>query len=284
MTGHQINSLVGDLVAMAQAMERLPQVEARVSELEGILTSKDSAFNGLLADFNQAKDYAASLEQKVRDLEVARDAAETMFLEADDRTMRAVEFIKAQFGAAGSLIQALEPPKPQPEPQPQEHTSSGWNPNVEPIPEPQVQTQWDDKSQSYQPMSQPGYSFEPLPVAEAQGQSESPLPASSGHMEAGSSGTTEAGSTQTAHSDPIPPTVGDQSATLPSAEVGQTQESASSSPANATDVGSTTAGTSSVSQPYAGLMYFNCVDWISRADWIAGGGTNYTYDWRPKVG
>lgn len=114
MTGHQINSLVGDLVAMAQAMERLPQVEAELANANHAIALLESDKQSLWDDLEQSKKYNASLEQKVHDAEVAKDAAETMFLEADDRTARALDFVKAQFGAAGSLIQALEPPRVEP--------------------------------------------------------------------------------------------------------------------------------------------------------------------------
>ena len=51
MTGHQINSLVGDLVAMAQAMERLPQVEADLAN------AKDHSVDGHSADAGRTHDH-----------------------------------------------------------------------------------------------------------------------------------------------------------------------------------------------------------------------------------
>lgn len=115
MTGHQINSLVGDLVAMAQAMERLPLVEAELRTADAATNQWITNYNEVKADLEQSKSYAASLEQRCHALEVARDDAELSFLEADERTSRALDFIKATFGNAGSLIQALEPAKVMPQ-------------------------------------------------------------------------------------------------------------------------------------------------------------------------
>jgi hypothetical protein len=133
MSPHSVNNFVTDLVQMAQAVEELPKVQAALDDARHVLSEMDKQVEGLRADLQQAKDYAATLEQKVRDTEVAKDQAETMFLEADERTSRALDFIKATFGNAGTLIQALEPPKPEskveakPEPMPMALPSGGWH-------------------------------------------------------------------------------------------------------------------------------------------------------------
>jgi hypothetical protein len=117
MTGHQINSLVGDLVAMAQAMERLPQVEAELTTVRRELDDKAATIQRLELKLMERSNEINEHLARIRSLEVERDDAQFHALEADDRTQRALDFIKATFGNAGALIQALEPPAaPKPEP------------------------------------------------------------------------------------------------------------------------------------------------------------------------
>jgi hypothetical protein len=109
MSPHAVNSLVTDLVQMAQAMEKVPQLEAELANANHAIALLEADKQSLWDDLEQSKQYNATLEQKVHDLEVAKDVAETMFLEADERTSRALDFIKTSFGSAGALIQSLEP-------------------------------------------------------------------------------------------------------------------------------------------------------------------------------
>lgn len=105
-----VNNFVHDLVAMAKAMEDLPVVQAQADEL--------ARQNGELAHSVQAREESIlklkaeidALHAKVRSTEAERDDAELRFLESEDRTRSALDFIKTTFGSAGSLIQALEPP------------------------------------------------------------------------------------------------------------------------------------------------------------------------------
>lgn len=119
MSPHAVNNFVSDLVQMAKAMEDLPIAEARIRELEA---DKAHALDTVQSRELAIIDYKAEIDRlrtTLHEVEVAKDAAETMFLEADDRTAKALDFIKTQFGSAGAIIQALEPPKvvePQPEP------------------------------------------------------------------------------------------------------------------------------------------------------------------------
>lgn len=111
MTGHQINSLVGDLVAMAQAMERLPQVEAELDRANTVIEDQAKAIQRLEIKLIDAKAEADALQSTIRTLEASRDDAEFRFLEAEDRTASALAFVRTVFGNAGALIQALDPPK-----------------------------------------------------------------------------------------------------------------------------------------------------------------------------
>ena len=81
---------------------------SKTTALLNIITEKNS-------DLDQSRSYAASLEQKVRDAEVAKDAAETMFLEADERALVALGYIKGLQTNVAEAIGVLEPLKPEPE-------------------------------------------------------------------------------------------------------------------------------------------------------------------------
>lgn len=118
MSPHAANSLVHDLVQMAQAMEQLPQVQLDLSNAHADIDRKADHIQRLELKLIDRANEIDNLNQRIRELEVAKDEAETMFLEAEDRTTRATDFVKNIFGSAGSLIQALEPPKPQPTPEP----------------------------------------------------------------------------------------------------------------------------------------------------------------------
>ena len=137
MSPHAANSLVHDLVQMAQAMEQLPQVRDELAATQSDLASASATIQRLETKLMDRANEVTTLLGKIRELEVARDDAEYRFLEAEDRTSRALDFIKATFGNAGSLIQALEPPKPQPPAEPvqvPEHiTSTDYASQSEPI-------------------------------------------------------------------------------------------------------------------------------------------------------
>ena len=122
MSPHAVNNFVSDLVLMAQAMEKLPQVQADLADTKHELNAAYDIVQDRELRILDLKTEVEALQAKLREAEVAKDQAETMFLEADDRTSRALEFIKASFGAAGSLIQALEPPREvEPTPSKPEH-------------------------------------------------------------------------------------------------------------------------------------------------------------------
>ena len=130
-----VNNFVHDLVAMAKAMEDLPVVTQQLEDTQADLELSRQKVQSREVHILNLKQELEAAQATIRSLEVARDDAELRFLEADDRTMRAVEFIKAQFGAAGSLIQALEPPKPMPEPVPEVvHSISEVQSAVDPTP------------------------------------------------------------------------------------------------------------------------------------------------------
>jgi hypothetical protein len=248
MSPHAVNNFVSDLVLMAQAMEKLPIVEHELSAAKSTINSLEQRLIDRASDMDQAKIYAAQLEQKVHDLEVAKDAAETMFLEADDRTARALDFVKATFGNAGSLIQALEPPKAvEPQPVPEGLHS-------EPIPQ-VVDTRpimSDDEHEAVlkQSREQGQSEADPIPLYDdPQDQSAADPTASVDHtsMSPDAFTTTSAPETNSAITDASPPSW------------------ASPTPPDTKP------------KPYAGMKYSDWPKYVSYHDWIDGGGTEHSY-------
>lgn len=118
MSPHAQASFVNDLVEMAEAYKHLPMVREELRDTQERL---NAALNMVQRLEGKLLDRANEIDAKnatIRQLEVARDDAELRFLEADERTTRALDFIKSTFGNAGTLIQALEP-KSEPQPQPE---------------------------------------------------------------------------------------------------------------------------------------------------------------------
>lgn len=105
-----VNNFVHDLVAMAKAMEDLPVVQAQLDESQKLHSETLDHAAKLEERILSYKHEIDALHAKVRCTEAERDDAELRFLESEDRTRSALDFIKTTFGSAGSLIQALEPP------------------------------------------------------------------------------------------------------------------------------------------------------------------------------
>ena len=110
MSPHAVNNFVSDLVLMAQAMERLPHIEQELNDAKHELDKAHEAVQRLELKLLDRATTIDELNATVRKAEVDRDDAEYRFLEGEERTAKALAFIKDQFGSAGSLIQALEPP------------------------------------------------------------------------------------------------------------------------------------------------------------------------------
>lgn len=112
MSPHAVNTFVSDLVQMAQAMERLPQIEAELATVRRELGQAQDTVQRLelkLIDRNTTID---ELNAKVRSAEVSRDDAELRFLEADERITQFGNLVKASAAALGLSI--AEPPKAEP--------------------------------------------------------------------------------------------------------------------------------------------------------------------------
>lgn len=109
-----VSNFVHDLVAMAQATERLPQLEDEVATLYRRLQDAEAHNRGLELNIIGYKDQIDQLHSKVRSLEVERDEASFRVMEVETRAadaFAALDGIKAHFVNA---MNALQPPKPEP--------------------------------------------------------------------------------------------------------------------------------------------------------------------------
>jgi len=210
-----INSFVGDLVAMAQAMEELPKAQAMIEDLRRQLDEAQRHNQGLeqnilgyKADIDHWKDQAKILTDQ-------RDNAELRVLEMEDRNNAVSRFLGSFLSDANSLRNVIDPPKPEPTVQ------ASSIPDEPPSAEVAVMDQVQSSGEHSTPSSDHAYGVQETPAV--------------GH--------------QSEHpSAPIPV----------------------DPPAQA-------------SGKYSGLMYQDYPSWVSRQDWIAGGGTDETYDYRCGV-
>src|SRR5216684_2007990 len=102
-------SFVHDLVAMATAADKVPQLEARIAELEEIKAGYETGFvekEKQLIDHLNAHD---ETKARLHNAEVARDDAEMRFLEADDAKLAAVRAMRVVIGEAETFIKAVTP-------------------------------------------------------------------------------------------------------------------------------------------------------------------------------
>jgi hypothetical protein len=267
-----VNNFVTDLVTMAKAMEELPQVQHELEVANGRIATLNESLLARDTDLEQARNYAASLEQKVRDTEVAKDQAETMFLEADERTSRAVDFIKATFANAGALLQALEPAKPE-----EPRKTLG-----ELVREANAAPQADSPTASVPTGTEMDDTFEriaaaSLPPSET-GVSVSADPTGAHTSDSSYSKTEAIDASASTVDHSLTSASSGESATDPTAAAAtDLSQTASSSIANSTDAaGMNTEPT----RPFTNRRYIDVPGWVSHEDWLAGGGTTINYYWR----
>lgn len=120
-----VGNFVQDLVHMAQATERLPQVEEQLDVAIALNAKQAETIQARELSILDLKAEIETLNTKVRDAEVARDDAELRFLELDEKASKAIRFLAQIQGMAVQAELALEPPKPEPTPEPEPVTSGG---------------------------------------------------------------------------------------------------------------------------------------------------------------
>jgi hypothetical protein len=112
MTSEKMNTFTSELVQMAMAVEKLPQVEA---ELDKQLREVDRlrSANLALEDSNQIlRDHISELNSKIAEVTKERDDAGFRVLEAEDKASRVLDLARTLSSGLGQVIAELEPPKP----------------------------------------------------------------------------------------------------------------------------------------------------------------------------
>ena len=109
MSPHAANSLVHDLVEMAKAMERLPELQAELNSANDQVEAYARQVQRLeltLIDRSNEIDNANAARRKA---EAERDSAESMFLETDDKLLAFRRLVSAFSTDAATLLRAQEP-------------------------------------------------------------------------------------------------------------------------------------------------------------------------------
>jgi len=272
MTHNQVGTLVGDLVAMAKAYEELPGVreelakaQALANSLQDMVASREERIMALKAEED-------SLNARIRGLEVERDNAELRFLELDERAAKAVRFLAQVEGMAKQAELELSPPKPEPEPTPAPNYEHG---------KPYV---YDATSQTFDPSAQGQSEVPPQPAASVGGTG----------AETTASGTqTDVGTAPAPQSAPQPPSswaqpegerASDPTQSQTTTDVPSMESQSQTVPATSasTNVNSVPTSTESAQPgPFTGRLYFQVPRYVSLSDWLAGGGTEADYHFRP---
>lgn len=253
MTSEHVSSFVTDLVEMAKAMERVPELEQMVTDRDNVINGLELRNTDLEVSLEASRRYAAGLEQKVHDLEVANTAIELRFLECDDAKGTLVRFLEGLIGDAKGVLAAVAP------------VPSTVNERI----------------------------GEAVTVA---------LDHGAGHVEVGESATNPTASSQPNTESPTIPEASSQTVealhvsvqgdastdggTGEGISVPQDPSLATIPPAEASDAsvdGNVTLGSAVPlpNGPYAGKRYDDHPFYVPLADWLAGGGTEVDYHWRP---
>ena len=244
-----VGNFVHDLVEMAKAMETLPGVQRELEQARSDNSTLLDRIQRLEASIHDHKVEEERLHAKIREAEGRADQAETMFLECDDKLSAFRRLAQSFTGDLQSLVKAQEPPAPPaPEPTPA---------SVQP------EQAASDTTPAQAPVNDPRHDFDPPPASWAD-------PSPAGVTFAGNPGNVDSVSSAPGQSE-AGPTVSSQQATASQDSGLQTanaEQSVSTPSAIAAD------------RPYYGKLYIHVPGWISREDWLAGGGDAHAYDWR----
>lgn len=115
-----VNNFVHDLVAMAKAMEDLPRVQEELEQARRTIEQQAFVIQNRELSILSRDAEIDNLNHKVRTAEEARDQAELMFLECDDKRVALSRVVESFTGNVSALLKAQEPPAPPaPEPAPE---------------------------------------------------------------------------------------------------------------------------------------------------------------------
>jgi hypothetical protein len=225
------------------------------------------------------------LQTKNHDLEVARDDAEYRFLELDEKTHKILADIESINSLAQATRELLKPKLPEPPPvqEPVHAQNQAWDPQGQSEPHPTGASSTPTTPSQSVPTTS---ADSPNTASQFQDRSESaanPSPSAYGDTQSPSATpnpvTTQADATGDHPSQSQTP-ISSQLTPMPSAE-GQSAHNPSTS-----GIGSPTSPSSqplatSPSGRYAGRNYYDHPVYVPREEWLAEGGTNESYDWRP---
>src|SRR5229473_478384 len=107
-------SFVHDLVAMATAADKVPQLEEQISELRKALDAQTASNWELEAKIIDHTNAHSETKARLHNAEVARDDAERLFLEADDAKLAAVRAMRVVIGEAEAFVKAMTPVEAKP--------------------------------------------------------------------------------------------------------------------------------------------------------------------------
>jgi hypothetical protein len=107
-------SFVHDLVAMATAADKVPQLEAQIEEHRATIGANTDTIQRLEGRLVDRANEIDTLRMQLRNAEVARDDAEFRFLEADDAKLVAVRTMRAVITEAEAFIKAVTPKEEEP--------------------------------------------------------------------------------------------------------------------------------------------------------------------------
>lgn len=256
MTSEKINSFVGDLVAMARAMERQPELEHEIATLQRSLNESQAARAALEGSNDILRNHIDDLNAKIAEVTKERDDAGFRCLEADDRAAVALDLARTLQVGLGQVIAKLEP-KPEPVVELPNPIVSDGGVGREPEQTKPVDYFWEDTTKQYHPpqVDDPRLP-ETAPIDHAKAELDRPSDANWQSQDRGANGQ-----------------FGSKSEARP------TQESSASGVAT---TGSDTSGhvesvspqeAASQDKPYAGKRYRDVPGYISRQDWLDGGGT-----------
>lgn len=281
MSPHAANSLVHDLVQMAKAMEDLPVVSAELDHCRSELAVKDQYILTLQQRLMDRANEIQSLQSEVSAAKEARDDAEMRFLECDDAKSTLERTLQGLVRDVSGVLEAVKPL------QPTVNTTTVVNEAVKlvdgplaPIAEtPSAMPSWLVTADATPAPAAPiesdasghdvGQSaMDPIVATQPSTTSWATLEASSQTAEPTTVSSPSVASTEgvSVSSDPTPPNA-------PAADANVTT-------ASSQDGAGTPAEVQPDRGPYYGRRYIDIPGWVSRSDWLAGGGTEYDYDHR----
>lgn len=104
-----IHGILASINEAKQALDRQPELEGRIRELEHTLAERERHNQSLELTIAELRSEASELNSKLRAAEVARDEAAFRELEAEDKADKALSVVRKVLGEAQQYVEAVEP-------------------------------------------------------------------------------------------------------------------------------------------------------------------------------